>query len=158
MDVIKKIPTLHIEQFEQGITDDFYSNDFDNHLAQNNNIIHKPHKHDFFLCMLFTSGSGIHEIDFNTYPIERGSVFMLKPGQTHHWRFDKSPRGYIFFHTKDFYEQYFLNKGISQFPFYFTQENPPHLLVNDKYLDKLVSLFKEITMEYRVTIYINSKS
>lgn len=144
-----QIPILNIKQFEQKITtSDFYSNSFEKHSEKNKNIIFKPHSHNFFLCVLFTSASGVHEIDFNTYPIESGSVFFLKPGQTHFWKFTSPPKGYIFFHTQDFYELCFLKSTLSQFPFYFTNENPPALTLINKNIDKIKYLFQEIHTEY----------
>ncbi|WP_396589893.1 helix-turn-helix domain-containing protein [Allomuricauda sp. R78024] len=146
---MQHIPILNIEQFEQEESlSDFYSNDLQQHLKKNAQIIHKPHKHDFFLCVLFRKGSGVHEIDFNTYPIQPGSVFFLKPGQTHSWKFDSTPEGYIFFHTPDFYELYFLNRKLTQFPFYYSLKNPPDLTLTLEELDNIAMRFKEINIEY----------
>lgn len=145
----ENIPILNIGQFGQKLhTSDFYSNNFERHAKRNKNLIFKPHSHNFFLCVLFTSGSGIHEIDFNIYPISSGSVFFLKPGQTHHWKFTDTPKGYIFFHTQDFYELHFLNSTLSQFPFYFTHENPPILNLNKEEMNRVEHLFKDIHTEY----------
>lgn len=146
---MKTIPILNIAQFdEEESLEDFYSNDLKKHLTKNEKIIYKPHKHDFFLCILFSKGSGIHEIDFNTYAIEPGSVFFLMPGQTHYWKFDSEPEGYIFFHSQDFYEFYFWNKKLQQFPFYYTYNNPPNLIVPPNKRLLLESRFKEINLEY----------
>lgn len=146
---MQHIPILNIEQFEKEESlADFYSNDLQQHLKKNAQIIHKPHKHDFFLCVLFRKGSGVHEIDFNTYPIQPGSVFFLKPGQTHFWNFDSTPEGYIFFHTPDFYELYFLNRKLSQFPFYYSLKNPPDLVLTSEELESAAVRFKEINIEY----------
>lgn len=143
------IPILHIEQFgHQLTTNDFYSNNFEEHYKKNGDIIYRPHSHDFFLCVLFTKGSGVHEIDFDTYPITPGSVFFLKPGQTHHWQFDTIPKGYIFFHTQEFYELCFLNSNLSRFPFFFTHENPPTVTLNSEELQKIAPLFESIYLEY----------
>ncbi|WP_296386347.1 helix-turn-helix transcriptional regulator [Winogradskyella sp.] len=143
------LPILNIEQFEnEESISNFYSNDLSSHLKKNELIVHKPHSHDFFLCVIFSKGTGVHEIDFNSYKVETGSVFFLKPGQTHSWKFDTAPEGYIFFHTQDFYEFYFLNTELSQFPFYYSYENPPNLHLNSQELIKIVNKFKEINIEY----------
>ncbi|MDY8138361.1 helix-turn-helix domain-containing protein [Aquimarina sp. 2201CG5-10] len=149
MSLKKVIPILNIGQFETTISNDnFYSNDFEKHLIRNGDMIYKPHSHDFYLCVLFTSGSGIHEIDFNTYDITPGSVFFLKPGQTHCWEFKETPKGYIFFHTKDFYELC-LHSNLSQFPFYFTHENPPYLRLNNEQTKNIQLLFNAVNAEYK---------
>ena len=146
---MKNLPILNIEQFEEeeSLTN-FYCNDLGLHLKKNESIVHKPHSHDFFLCVFFSEGTGMHEIDFNTYKVKTGSVFFLRPGQTHSWKFDSVPKGYIFFHTQDFYKFYFLNKELSQFPFYYSYKNPPNLLLNSKELTVIESRFKEINNEY----------
>jgi AraC-like DNA-binding protein len=146
---MKNITILQIDQFEQEVPlSDFYSNDMKSHLKNNENHFYKPHSHDFFLCVLFTKASGIHEIDFNTYEVKAGSVFFLKPGQTHYWKFDELPEGYIFFHTQDFYELHFSNSKLEQFPFYYSQKNTPSLNLTPHQTKLLVSRFQDINTEY----------
>lgn len=146
---MKVLPILHIGQFEkETISTEIYSNDLSTHLVTNQHIIHTPHKHDFFLCVLFIKGSGTHEIDFDSYPVGPGSVFFLKPGQTHSWTFDTTPEGFIFFHTQDFYEFHFSNSKLSQFPFYFSHTNPPYLTLNSAETQRIAARFEEINTEY----------
>lgn len=157
--ILKVIPILNIAQFEQKKSlKDFYCNDLSLHLKKNSKIVHKPHKHNFFLCVIFTSGSGKHEIDFNSYVIKTGSVFFLKPGQTHYWTFTGQAKGYIFFHTQDFYEFYFSNKKLTQLPFYYSIKNPPYLTLTAVPLKTIASRFKEIYTEYtNQNVYTKSK-
>ncbi len=146
---MKSIPILNIKQFKQEESlQEFYCNDLSEHLKKNKAIVHKPHKHNFYLCVVFTSGTGKHEIDFNSYNINTGSVFFLRPGQTHYWTFEDKPEGYIFFHSQDFYEFYFANKKVTHFPFYYSYKNPPHLQLNNKNLTTIQSRFKELYSEY----------
>ncbi len=147
------IPILNIEQFElkEPLTG-FYSNNLNEHLKKNELIINKPHRHDFFLCVIFTKGSGIHEIDFDKYPITKGSVFFLKPGQTHSWEFNSTTEGYIFFHNLDFYEFYFSNRKITQFPFFYSYKNPPYITLTLDEIHIIVSRFKEINKVYHQNI------
>ncbi|GAA3655668.1 hypothetical protein GCM10022397_44970 [Flavivirga jejuensis] len=143
------IPVLNIQQFEQDVPlSDFYSNDLRNHLDKNKSFFEKPHRHDFFLCVLFSKGSGIHEIDFNTYIIKAGSVFFLRPGQTHYWKFDDIPEGFIFFHTQDFYELHFSKSKLEQFPYYYSLKNTPTLHLESNKIKTLESKFKDINDEY----------
>lgn len=143
------IPILNIRQFENHETlADFYSNDFSLHRVKNKSIIEVPHKHDFYLCVFFVEGEGIHEIDFNAYTIQPGTVFFLKPGQTHWWKFIKEPNGYIFFHTQDFYEFQFLDRKLAQFPFYYSYNNPPFLQLKPKEWNTIATKFKEINTEF----------
>ncbi|KAA1244377.1 AraC family transcriptional regulator [Aquimarina sp. RZ0] len=155
---MKAIPILNITQFErQESLEDFYSNDLKTHLEKNKNIFHKAHKHDFFLCVLFAKGSGIHEVDFNTYDVTTGSIFFLMPGQTHYWKFDDEPEGYIFFHSQNFYEFYFSNKKLQQFPFYYSYNNPPYLILTSHQIVSLELYFKEINVEFHQKLIYNKQ-
>lgn len=144
-----KIPILHIPEFEkQEPLRDFYSNSFREHVQNNQHLLQKPHSHDFYLCVLFTHGRGRHEIDFSTYPIGRGSVFFLKPGQSHFWEFEEPPQGYIFFHTGDFYNLHFLKHKLNSLPFYASDQNPPMLQLNSEKLQQVSGIFRELHAEY----------
>ncbi len=147
-----KIPVLNISQFKESAPlNELYINSFSNHLKRNKNLINKPHSHNFYLCVLFTEGTGTHEIDFNSYSINPGKVFFLKPGQTHFWKFETQPQGYIFFHSKEFYELKFLEHKLNSFPFFYSNQNPPVLELGPKKLYDLNVKFQEVYSEYLQT-------
>ena len=82
---MEMISILDITQFELDKSQkDFFVNKLPVHIFENQSKITKPHKHNSYLTILFTKGSGRHEIDFNSYEIKPGAVFLLAPGQTHH--------------------------------------------------------------------------
>lgn len=54
-----------------------------------------PHKHDFFQIMLVTSGSGLHQIDFEKHKVIPNQMFLMKPGQMHSWALSKNVKGFI---------------------------------------------------------------
>lgn len=145
-----KIPVLHISQFlKNKPLDSLYINSFAQHIQINKHLISKPHSHNFYLCVIFTKGTGTHEIDFDTYSIESGKVFFLKPGQTHFWKFESQPEGYIFFHSQEFYELKFLDHSLNSFPFYYSNQNPPLLQLSQNKLNHLSTVFHELFTEYR---------
>ncbi|WP_324025192.1 helix-turn-helix transcriptional regulator [Maribacter sp. BPC-D8] len=145
-----KIPALNIQQFlDKKPLDSLYVNSFATHIVLNQNLINRPHSHNFYLCVLFTKGTGTHEIDFNSYTIEPGMVFFLKPGQTHFWKFETQPEGFIFFHSQEFYELKYLDHTLSSFPFYYSNQNPPFLQVSEEKLVDISIHFTELYKEYR---------
>jgi AraC family transcriptional activator of pobA len=146
---MKIFPILNVNQFPAGTIEEFYANDFVNHIESHHKFITKPHKHDFYLTVFFTQGTGVHEIDFNSYEIKRGSIFMLNPGQTHNWVFSEETEGYIFFHTKSFYDLNFSNKSVDQFPFFYSLQNSPCLYLEPIPLKLIEQLFKDILAEYK---------
>lgn len=144
------LPVLHIEQFRNNeLLTDVYCNDLKTHLEQNKKVVYVAHKHDFYLCVLFLQGSGIHEIDFVHYEIHPGVVFFLRPGQTHLWKFESEVEGYIFFHTRDFFEVQIPNIKLSQFPFYFSSSNPPLVELPSNETQKLSGLFQAAFKEFQ---------
>lgn len=142
-----KTTVLDIDQFNTSkLLNDLYVNKFPDHIHTNRHLINKPHSHNFYLCVIFTGGTGVHEIDFNTYEIKPGRIFFLKPGQTHFWKFDTKPTGFIFFHSQEFYEMHYISHRLSRFPFYYSYQNPPFLDIpqNDQeVLNKYHSLHEE---------------
>jgi AraC family transcriptional activator of pobA len=55
------------------------------HAPLNMPVIPEAHKHDFFMLMMISHGSGIHTIDFKDYKVGNRMVFFLAPGQAHQW-------------------------------------------------------------------------
>jgi AraC family transcriptional activator of pobA len=76
------IPILRIDAFP----DDLQSDDsLQYHEISGARWIEKPHKHDFFLFLLFEKGSGTHTIDFVEYEVSGHQLHLLFPGQVHSW-------------------------------------------------------------------------
>ncbi|MGS2761993.1 AraC family transcriptional regulator [Sinomicrobium sp. M5D2P9] len=146
---MKNIQVLHIEEFgKQEEYPFFYSNTFREHSGSFHETITVPHKHNFFVMVLFTRGHGVHEIDFNSYAIKPGSVFLMYPGQTHYWKFSEDADGYVVFHTQEFYEMHYTNRSIHGFPFYYSTQNPPCLYLDKADMLKTETVFREIHSEY----------
>jgi AraC family transcriptional activator of pobA len=151
------LPILNIQQFPAETIKEFYANTFVNHIASHHKHITKLHKHDFYLTVLFTKSTGVHEIDFNSYEIKRGSMFMLNPGQTHHWEFTEETEGYIFFHTKSFYDLTYSNKSVDHFPFFYSLQNSPCLYLEPAPLKQIEQLFQQILEEYNAERLLKSE-
>ncbi|HEU4497458.1 MAG TPA: AraC family ligand binding domain-containing protein, partial [Flavobacterium sp.] len=83
---MEKLAVIDISQLgPEKRQNDFFANKIPDHILKNKSKITKPHKHNSYLAVLFTKGSGRHEVDFNSYDIKPGSLFLLSPGQSHHW-------------------------------------------------------------------------
>uniref|UniRef100_A0AAU6WTM4 AraC family ligand binding domain-containing protein n=1 Tax=Chryseobacterium endophyticum TaxID=1854762 RepID=A0AAU6WTM4_9FLAO len=94
---MNSISVLHINLFQAGKgISDFYFNRMREHLVLGHRHIEKPHRHDFYATILFTGGSGVHEIDFHQYEVSPGSLFFMSPGQVHSWELSDDIDGYIF--------------------------------------------------------------
>ena len=148
--VNKQLPVYDIEKFKYlGDENNFYANTFRDHLKQHQHIILAPHRHDFYVGMIFTKGNGTHQVEFNNYKIKPGHVFMLAPGEVHDWNFSKDVDGYIFFHTKEFFDLNFTYEKADDYPFYCCLRNNPLIPINNKLRRKINELFSEIVYEYK---------
>ncbi|MBI3237966.1 MAG: helix-turn-helix domain-containing protein [Flavobacteriia bacterium] len=142
-------PVLSIHQFDAtGIEQELYVNRFSDHLHKHHARIAHPHKHDFYLTMLITHGTGFHEIDFERYEVKPGAVFFMQPGQTHYWEFSPDVEGVIFFHSMAYYQWQFPNSQLSDFPFYFSRRNKPFLQLTDLEIPKITDQFNGILQEF----------
>lgn len=145
----KHLPVYDIQHFRQPDGESgFYANTFKAHLKKHHFIL-SPHKHDFFTTVLFTRGSGVHRIDFNAYDIKPGTVFTLSPGQTHSWSLSEDIDGYIFFHTREFFNLHFTHLRVEDYPFFYSFHNPPFIQLRNHYLKNMEALFTELYDEYQ---------
>ena len=130
---MEMISVLDISQLQLGKAQkDFYVNKIPPHILENHSNITRPHKHNSYLTILFTKGSGRHEIDFNSYEIKPGSLFLLPPGKTHHWELSEDIDGYIFSHTANFYDLHYSHNRMHQFPFFYSIQNTPYIALDKK--------------------------
>jgi AraC family transcriptional activator of pobA len=146
---MQPLPILDISKFLfAGKKEDFYSNTLAAHIKEHHQHINKPHKHNSYLVVLFTKGSGVHEVDFNSYKVKPGSVFLLNPGQTHHWELSDDIDGYIFLHTANYYNQPYSHNTIDSFPFFYSTQNSPCIYLKKKDEETIKKLFVEILNEF----------
>jgi AraC-like DNA-binding protein len=149
---MKNIPIYGIKEFsETNLSTAFYANHLRNHL-ESHQFINSPHKHSTYIAVLFTEGNGTHEIDFNTYEVRPGSIFLLTPGQVHCWNLSADIGGYVFFHSEAFYNTSYLSKKIQDFPFFYLQTNYPVIYLKEEELFFIESLFKNINEEYQIDL------
>jgi len=144
---MKKYPIYNIQQFNcNSVNSDFYINTFKNHLVTHS-FVEKPHRHDFYLLVFFTAGSGSHEVDFDKFKVQPGSVFVLQPGQMHHWNLSEDVDGFVVFYSKEMYSLYFGQKDVDSFPFYFSVNTKSEILLTGQESIALQPLFKMMLAE-----------
>lgn len=122
----KILPILHIDDFEPASrhSPDVYVQLFKEHVAQYP-FTQTPHRHDFYLLVIFTKGQGTHTIDFVDYPIQPGSVFFMSPAQVHSWTYAEETDGYLFFFNPAFYLVDFPARKLFDFPLFHALATPP---------------------------------
>ncbi|MFC2186803.1 AraC family transcriptional regulator [Fulvivirgaceae bacterium LMO-SS25] len=145
----KKMPIYSITEFQsEPHENDFYANHVNLHVKEHH-FTKLPHKHDFYLIILFTKGSGKHEVDFETFQVEPGTLFILKPGEMHYWELSNDIDGYVFFHSRDFYDRRYITSSVKDFEFYSSFQYSPSIKVNGEVLSNLKTLMEQIVLEHK---------
>ncbi|GAB3843094.1 helix-turn-helix domain-containing protein [Hymenobacter jeollabukensis] len=86
--------------------------------------IDKAHTHDFYLLLYVTAGTGTHTVDFITYAVHPGSLFLLAPGQMHSWNLSADCQGYLLFFEAGFYLQRYPSSRLHEYPFFKPLHSP----------------------------------
>lgn len=143
-----EFPVYGINEFQlQNDETHFYANHLNPHVQQHH-FTNLPHKHNFYLTVLFTKGEGKHEVDFELHTISPGMLFMLKPGQMHYWELSDDVEGYVFFHSKEFYDDGFTNSSINDFDFFGSFQSPSVVILKGDAFRNIQSLMLQMVEEY----------
>ncbi|NEM98447.1 AraC family transcriptional regulator [Pontibacter burrus] len=129
------LPIYQIQDFEAQARKDhyFYFSSFAAHLKEHL-FIREPHKHDFYIVLLITKGTGTHTIDFKAYDVKPGTVFFMTPGQVHSWQLSQDADGLVIFFTHAFYTREYPDRLLYDFPFFnaLLQNSALHLTAQDE--------------------------
>jgi hypothetical protein len=72
---------LHLDLFNKiDPKTEFCCNTLQNYLKESHKHIERPHRPNFFMALLVTKDSGFHNIDFNSYEVNAGSIFFISLG------------------------------------------------------------------------------
>jgi AraC family transcriptional activator of pobA len=144
---MKKYPVYSVENFScNDLHREFYVNTFKEHL-KSHSFIEEPHRHDSYLMVFFTNGSGMHEIDFDRFEIKKGSLFVLQPGQMHHWSLSDDIEGFVIIFSQELYNLYFGQKKINDYNFYYSIYNTPEIVFGEKETPKILPYFNLLIEE-----------
>lgn len=142
-----ELPIYKLQNFNCNLSKgNLYINTFKKHLITHS-FIENSHRHDFYLLVLFTAGSGIHKIDMESFEISKGSLFVIKPGQAHSWKLSKDINGYIVFYTEELYNLYFGNKKIEEYSFYKSCSSISKISLDKTELIEIEDYFKLLVKE-----------
>lgn len=146
---MRTMPVYDIDDFVfTGNESDFYSSKMSIHLKQHEHAVLVPHGHSFYASIYCTKGTGTHEIDFNVYDVKPGAVFLLFPGQVHNWKLSEDIEGYVFFHTREFYDLNFTYEKVENLPFFNSIHNGPFIQLPMIEQKKIESIYDQIVNEY----------
>ncbi|WP_426095560.1 AraC family transcriptional regulator [Flavobacterium sp. DSR2-3-3] len=144
---MRKYPIYNIQRFNcNSVNSDLYINTFKNHLIDHD-FVEEPHRHNSYVLVFFTKGSGTHEIDFDIFTIQPGSMFFLQPGQMHHWDLSDDVEGFVIFYSQEMYNLYFGQKTIGEYPFYSSMDNKPEMFFDISESKAILRYFESLILE-----------
>ena len=148
---MKQIPvydicTLSTEKTDQ---EDILTDRFAAYLHNHQNL-RFPHRHSFYHMVLFTAGTGTHEIDFKKFVAEPGQIYFMVPGQVHTWNFEKNIDGYIINFSDRFFQSLLLDPAyLERFSFFSGMAEDEVLLLQGKNKDSAIQLLEKVLREYQ---------
>lgn len=117
----EKIPVYDICELtgNQGGNDGYLIEKFSSYLDKYCQHLHFPHRHSFYHLVLFTKGSGSHQIDFTTFDVKLFQIYFMIPGQVHGWHFEGKTDGYVINFSETFFKPLLLNPNyLERFTFF----------------------------------------
>ncbi|WP_164112139.1 MULTISPECIES: helix-turn-helix domain-containing protein [Sphingobacterium] len=134
-------PVLGLQEFSKTV----YTGDhLLYHELHGERLIESPHKHDFFIIMLFEKGEGKHIIDFKEYAIGNRQVHLLFPGQVHAWQIQEKSMGYQLMISRQWFENFMPSLQFATSYYYQTR---PVFEISQSAYQSMLYEFKAIQQE-----------
>lgn len=143
----KEIPLYNIDHLSVFNQKDILISEFAPYLAIHKNL-HLPHKHSFFHLLLFTEGSGSHDIDFYKFPVKPYQIYFMTPGQVHSWSFEGNVDGFVVNFSELFFQSFLLKREyMNQFPFFKGNVKDSVIDIPGESREEVLNIFKQLLCE-----------
>jgi AraC family transcriptional regulator, transcriptional activator of pobA len=144
------LPIYQIQDFNAQAQKEryFYFSSLADHL-QEHHFIREPHKHNFYIVLLVTQGTGSHTIDFRKYEVRPNVIFFMIPGQVHSWQLSDDANGFVIFFTPEFYLKEFPHKDLFGYPFFNALLHKSILSISQGEKAVLIPTFQALQAEYQ---------
>ncbi|MBS1779660.1 MAG: helix-turn-helix domain-containing protein [Bacteroidetes bacterium] len=112
--------------------------------------LNTAHKHDFYHLLFFTAGSGHHTIDFERFPVKKGQVYFMVPGQVHSWSFSVDTDGYIINFSEAVFQELLIDSQYPERFFFFKGIAKDSVLqLSANAADEVEELMRRLTAEVK---------
>ena len=140
-------PVYNIASLSEFRTDDILVSRFAPYLKIHKEL-YSAHRHDFYHIVLFTEGSGTHQIDFQRFEVKPFQIYFMVPGQVHSWDFQEPLEGYVINFSPSFFSSFLLNSNfLNEFPFFSGSVSDQVLQLPDSLHNTISCLFENIIDE-----------
>lgn len=104
------------------------------------------HRHDFYYLLLLEKGAGTHSIDFEPYPVNDWTLFLMRPGQVHQHELLPGSCGWLIAFNPDFYP---LSKNTEQSERLNQLVQHNHLVIPDGARPQLFAIVRQLDIELK---------
>ncbi|MFC3559065.1 AraC family transcriptional regulator [Pedobacter jamesrossensis] len=126
---------------------DIYVSTFSSYIRSNRKLL-CPHRHSFYHLVLFTRGSGLMSIDFNSFEISPQQIYFMIPGQLQTFACDENAEGYIINFSVPFFNSFLLKADyLDQFSYLKGSINNSIIQIPEASTVDILSLFDSILSE-----------
>lgn len=141
------IPVYNIQNFTSYKDEGILASRF-GYYANHYKHLHGAHRHSFYHLVLFTRGSGKHQIDFETFDVKPGLIYFMIPGQVHSWDFESAPDGYIINFSTTYFSSLLLKQEyLDKFSFFSSVPAQQVLTLEGEAYEEICSIFEDILRE-----------
>jgi AraC-like DNA-binding protein len=81
----------------------------------------------------------------------------MQPGQMHFWKLSKDIDGFVFFHTREFYDGEYSRTGIHNFKFFESFQSIPSAQLDKKKIKSLIVSLEEMLKEFNSCMFLRSQ-
>ena len=106
------------------------------------------HRHNYYMVMVVTKGEGWQLIDFESYRVRPGRIFVMYPGQVHAWEEYTDLEGFLVFFTQGFFTERYNDNNLREFPFFNTSYFLPYIDARPTAFSHLIRLVGCMLREY----------
>ncbi|GAA3950035.1 helix-turn-helix domain-containing protein [Chitinophaga oryziterrae] len=146
---MKKIPIYSICNLHNEDNHEIVVTDLRTYLQSLQSLVF-PHRHSFYQILYITRPGGRHVIDFESYPVEKGTVFFLTPGQIHEWIFDNDTDGILVNFGMPFFSTFLANSNYLSNLLFFSLNGKHSVVGFPDDVSDIDSLFHQMLSEYRL--------
>jgi AraC-like DNA-binding protein len=145
--MLQNVPLYDICSLSDIDQDDIIISRFEPYLETHKNLF-ATHRHSFYHLVLFTNGSGNHNIDFENFEVKPGQIYFMIPGQVHSWSFEGFTDGYIINFSASFIQSFILQHGyLDNFSFFSGNLADAVINLPDETYEAVKALFETILAE-----------
>lgn len=109
----------------------------------------RPHRIQYYSILYILKGSGLHYIDFKSYPYREGSIIFIARDQVHRFERNTEREAYFLVFTKEFLERSSLGSNLmQQLSLYSYHLYPPVVQLLPEQMVRFTDLILRIKKEY----------